>query len=179
MTDGLLAQLREHEGEEVLFASHVNAILARTVGASDGTGVVSDVVHLGTVTGRLLSEADGLEAEAANLETRAVPRAGGATGADVAEVFAAVLADPFRIGPTLEEVTAWAASAEAEARAAWQIERLSNHLPVDDAAWREARPLYALAWRPEGIAASSRVTVPAVPTGHPADPGRAVRMDPL
>ncbi len=115
----------------------------------------------------LLARAEALEAEAAKLEARAVPHAGSATGADAEGVFAAVIANPYILGPRLEEVVAWAADAEAEAQVPWRTDRLSRHLPVDDAAWRAARPLYALAWTATGIAAGSRVSVSPEPNGRP------------
>lgn len=117
----------------------------------------------------LLARAEALEAEAAKLEAQAVSRAGSASGANADEVFAAVLSDPYRLGPTLAEVAAWARDAEAAAREPWRRDRLSRHLPVDDAAWRAARPVYALTWTAAGIAAGSRVTVPAAPNGRPPD----------
>lgn len=95
----------------------------------------------------LLARADALDEEARVLGLREVSRAGSASGADVAGLFAAVAADPFRIGPTLAELSAWALTAEAAARSVWQAARWREHEPADDAAWSAAGVTFVALWR--------------------------------
>jgi hypothetical protein len=115
------------------------------------------------------AEADALDAEAAGLAVSRVRDAGMVQGGSALELAEAAWSDPFTLAPTLAEMTAWAAGAEAEARGDWRMSRLSGHLPVDDDAWHAAQLTYTLVYRGSTIVAdSSTVTVArVVDTGTP------------
>jgi hypothetical protein len=151
--------LRQLYGEEWMPASAMGIYTAAAAGS-----VVSDPsAFLTTIPEGLRRQAADLEAKAAKLETQGVLRRGQATGANADAVCESVAADPFRIGPTLDEVHEWAAQAEAPVREAWRVDRLSRHRPVDDDAWRSSGPQFVVSWDHRGILAkSSYVTVPMV-----------------
>lgn len=100
-----------------------------------------------TQVDQLKVRAAALDEEARELRAREVSRAGSASGADVAELFAAVCASPMSIGPTLAELSAWAQTAEAAAREKWQAPRWRDHEPADDAAWAAADKALTVMWR--------------------------------
>lgn len=102
------------------------------------------------LTVQLMLQADRLDEEAAQLETRAIVRAGAVSGNDAEALFAAVASNPFILGPTLDEISAWIAAKDPAFRSKWRIDRLTRHLPVDEAAWRAAGK-YMLVWKAAGV----------------------------
>lgn len=151
-----LLALRELYGVDFVSKSSVSAYIGaalRAVPVAAGAA--------GTIPEGLRAQAAELEADADRLNTQTVRRAGQAVGANAAELYAAITQNPFCLGPTLDEVHEWVASAEPAARTPWRVDRLSRHLPVDDEAWRAAGPQFILTWDPRGIVAgSSSVSVP-------------------
>ena len=140
-TDELLTQLREHEGVDYLPGpkpEYLGAMLSRPL--------IYGIDAAVPATAALRLEAGRLDTEASELEARKVPRSGLVTGATVAELFAAVLADAYRLGPTMVEIAAWTVTVEAKIREPWAIERWSEHRPTDDNEWDSLPRRFSLAW---------------------------------
>jgi hypothetical protein len=141
-TDKLLAQLREWEGCEYRPGpkpEYTGAMLSRPLMYGLDAAV--------SATAALQVEAGRLDAEASELEARKVPRSGLVTGATVAELFAAIMADAFRLGPTMAEIAAWTVTVEAKIREPWAFERWSEHRPTDDNEWDRLPRRFSLAWQ--------------------------------
>jgi len=153
-TDALLGELREHEGIDYVPGFNP-AIVGPAGGLSHPPTYGLDASCPRTM--QLRYQADALDKEADELMRRKVRNSGAVTGGDATELLAAVLRDPFRMGPTLVQIAKWIAGAEPPARERWAEVRRSRHQPADDAAWT---PTFALAWKAGVVLDTSEVRPP-------------------
>jgi len=159
-TDKLLDQLRTFEGVEYEPKSSVGPL------RTQATAMGPVVVRAGdeTITLATLRRAAELEAEATQLERQEPARNFGAVGT-LAEILAALAAEPLTLGPSPLELAWWIAEAEAAPRAKWSRARRQMGLADDDEAWC---PHIQIAYR-AGSFSGSVVTAPPAAVGRTED----------